>query len=142
MDAKSKPWFNMWPVDVPKSIKYPDIPLHGLLQKTAEEHPEKLALAFGEGQITYAQLELLSNQFANALVGLNVKKGDRVALFLPNIPQFVIAYFGALKAGAAVTAISPMHREREVEFQLNDSGAQTIVALDSLYPIVDKVREK
>jgi long-chain acyl-CoA synthetase len=142
MDAKCKPWFNMWPADVPKSIKYPDIPLHGLLQKTAEEHPEKLALVFGEGQITYAQLESLSNQFANALVGLNVKKGDRVALFLPNIPQFVIAYFGALKAGAAVTAISPMHREREVELQLNDSGAQIIVTLDSLFPIVDKVREK
>ncbi len=142
MDAKSKPWFNMWPADVPKSIEYPVIPLYGLLQKTAEKYPEKVALAFGEGKITYSQLESLSNQFANVLDKLNVKSGDRVALFLPNIPQFVIAYFGVLKAGAAVTAISPMHREREVEFQLNDSGAQTIVALDSLFPIVDKVREK
>ena len=79
------------------------------------------------------KLDLLSNQFANALVKLGVKKGDRVALFLPNIPQFIIAYFGILKAGAVVTAISPLHREREVEYQLNDSGAQTIVTLDSLY---------
>ena len=61
---------------------------------------------------------------------------------MPNIPQFIIAYFGALKAGAVVTAISPLHREREVEFQLTDSGAETIVVLDSLYPIVEKVREK
>ena len=61
---------------------------------------------------------------------------------MPNIPQFIIAYFGALKAGAVVTAISPLHREREVEYQLADSGAETIVALDSLYPIVEKVREK
>ncbi len=85
---------------------------------------------------------MLSNQFANALVKLKVDKGDRVAVFLPNIPQFIIAYFGALKAGAVVTAISPLHREREVEYQLCDSGAETIVALDSLYPIVEKVREK
>ena len=76
------------------------------------------------------------------LVKLRVEKGDRVAVFLPNIPQFIIAYFGALKVGAVVTAISPLHREREVEYQLVDSGAQTIIALDSLYPIVEKVREK
>ncbi len=127
---------------MPKSIKYPAMPLHGLLQKTAEKYPEKTAIAYGEGGITYAQLDFLSNQFANALAGLGVLQGDRVAVFLPNIPQFVIAYFGVLKAGAVVTAISPLHREREVEYQLGDSGAQTIVALDSLYPVVEKVREK
>ncbi len=127
---------------MPKNIDYPDIPLHGLLQKTAEQHPEKVALFYCEKEITYSQLDSLSNQFANALAKLGVEKGDRVALFLPNIPQFIISYFGALKAGAAVTAISPLHREREVEYQLNDSGAQTIVALDSLCPIIEKVREK
>lgn len=142
MVAKSKLWFNMWPADVPKSINYPVIPLHGLLQKTAEKYPEKAAIAYCEREITYAQLDLLSNKFAHALTKLQVKKSDRVAIFLPNIPQFVIAYFGVLKAGATVTAISPMHREREVEYQLNDSGAQTIVTLHSLYPIAEKVREK
>ncbi len=142
MEAKSKPWFKMWPADVPKSIKYPDIPLHGLLQETAKQFPEKTAIVYGEREITYAQLDLLSNNFSHALTKLKVKKGDWVAVFLPNIPQFIVAYFGVLKAGAAVTAISPMHREREVEFQLGDSGAQTLVTLDSLYPVVDKVREK
>ncbi len=142
MDAKSKLWFKMWPSNVPKSINYPDIPLHGLLQKTAKQHPEKTAIVYGERKITYAQLDLLSNKFAHALTKLKLKKGDKVAIFLPNIPQFMVAFFGVLKAGAAVTTISPMHREREVEFQLNDSGAQTIVVLDSLYPVVDKVREK
>jgi long-chain acyl-CoA synthetase len=71
-----------------------------------------------------------------------VKKGDRVALFLPNIPQFVISYYGALKAGAVVTAISPLYKEREIEHQLNDSEAEIIVVLDLLYPIVEKVWEK
>ena len=142
MPANSKPWFNKWPADVPKSIRYPAIPLHGVLQETAEKYGQKVAIAYGGSEITYAQLDVLSNQFAHALATLDVKKGDRVALFMPNVPQFVVAYFGVLKAGAAVTAISPLHREREVEYQLGDSGAQTIVALDSLYPIVEKVREK
>jgi long-chain acyl-CoA synthetase len=140
--SENKPWFNMWPADVPKSINYPAITLQGILQKTAEKYPENVAVAYSGKEISYAQLDSFSNQFANGLVKLGVKKGDRVALFLPNIPQFVISYFGVLKVGATVTTISPMHREREVEYQLNDSGAQTIVALDSLYSIIEKVRGK
>jgi long-chain acyl-CoA synthetase len=136
------PWFNCWPSGVPKHIKYPKVPLQEILTKTAKSYPEKTAIAYGEREISHAQLETLSNQFANALIKLEVDKGDRVAVFLPNIPEFVIAYFGVLKAGAVVTAINPLHREREVEYQLGDSGAETVVALDSLYPIVEKVREK
>ncbi len=130
------------PSGVPKNIDYPKVPLPEILKKTAAAYPEKTAIAYGEQEISYSQLEALSNQFANALVKLKVKKGDRVAVFLPNIPQFIIAYFGVLKAGATVTAISPLHREREVEYQLADSGAETIVALDSLYPILTSVKEK
>jgi long-chain acyl-CoA synthetase len=142
LTQQDKLWFNLWPPEVPKHIEYPPVPLQALLEASARNFPEKVVLAYGGREITYAQLDLLSNQFAHGLVKLQIKKGGRVALFLPNIPQFVIAYFGVLKAGAIVTAISPLHREREVEYQLNDSGAQIIVALDSLYPIVDKVREK
>ena len=138
---EDKPWFNAWPTNVPKSIEYPAISLHGLLHETAKRYPEKIAIAYREEEITYAQLETFSNQFANTLAELGLKKGDRMALFLPNTPQFLIAYFGALKAGAVVTAISPMNREREVEYQLNDSGAQSIVMLDSSYPIVEKVKK-
>jgi len=142
MSEKNKPWFKFWPSNVPKRIEYPLIPLHEILAKTAKEHPDRAAIAYCEREITYAKLDSLSNQFAGALAALGVKKGDRVAVFLPNIPQFVIAYFGALKAGAVLTAISPLHREREVEHQLNDSEAETVVALDSLYPIVEKVWRK
>jgi long-chain acyl-CoA synthetase len=140
--TESKAWFKQWPPEVPKHIEYPQISLQGLLKSSASIFPEKPAVIYGEREITYAQLEQFSNQFGNALAGLGVAKGDCVALFLPNIPQFIIAYFGALKAGAVVTAISPLHREREVEYQLGDSGANTIVALDSLYPIVEKVKPK
>jgi len=142
MSMEEKPWFRFWPADVPKNMKYPAVPLQGVLRKTAEEHPEKTAITYFEGEITYGELDALSDQFAAALASLGVKKGDRVAIFLPNIPQFVIAYFGTLKTGAVLTAISPLHREREVEYQLSDSEAETIIALDSLYPVVEKVWPK
>ncbi len=142
MSDEAKPWLKHWPKNVPKTIKYPTLPLHGLLEAAAQNYPKKVALVYGEQEITYTQLEYTSNQFANALMKLGLKKGDRVAIFLPNIPQFIIAYFGTLKAGGVVTAISPLHREREVEYQLLDSGTQIIVTLDTLYPIVDNVREK
>src|SRR4030065_2629870 len=105
MSTGSKLWFNAWPAEVPQSIKYPAIPLQGLLQKTAKNYPEKVATAYLDREITYAQLDLFSNQFAHALAKLQVKKGGRVALFLPNVPEFIIAYFGVLKAGAVVAAI-------------------------------------
>src|SRR3989337_293292 len=139
MAADNKPWFASWPCDVPKTIEYPEVPLHEILKKTAMAHPEKTAIAYRDREIGYRELDELSNKFASALASLNVKKGDRVALFLPNIPQFIIAYYGVLRVGAVVTAISPLHREREVEYQLNDAEAETIVTLDSLYPIVEKV---
>jgi long-chain acyl-CoA synthetase len=142
MQVKNKPWFRLWPKDVPKSLEYPKVPLHAILEKTAKKHPEKAAITYLEEEITYAELNSLSNQFAGALRALGVKKGDRVAIFLPNIPQFVIAYYGILKAGAVLTAISPLHKEREVAYQLNDSEAETIIALDSLYPIVERVWRK
>lgn len=123
----------------PKAAKkeIPQIPLQEILCRSAMAFPQKTAVVCGESHISYAQLEALSNQFANALIHAGVRKGDRVAVFLPNIPQFIVAFFGALKAGGAVTAINPMDREREVLFQLVDSGAETVVTLDTLYPIVE-----
>jgi long-chain acyl-CoA synthetase len=142
MPAENKPWFSSWPKDLPESIKYPLISLHEILEKAAKEYPERAVIAYFEREIIYRELDSLSNQFAVALTTLGVKKGDRVAVFLPNIPQFVIAYYGILKAGAVLTAISPLHREREVEYQLSDSEAKIVIALDSLYPIVDRVWSK
>jgi long-chain acyl-CoA synthetase len=142
MFAENKPLSRFWPSDVPKNLKYPVVPLNRLLEKTAKEYPEKTAIAYFEGEITYQKLNVLSDQFAVALVKLGIKKGDRVAVYLPNIPQFVIAYFGILKVGAVLTAISPLHREREVEYQLSDSEAETVIAWDSLYSIVENVWQK
>jgi long-chain acyl-CoA synthetase len=137
-----KPWFKFWPEGVPKHIDYPEVPLFEFLRKTAEKHPYNTALAYFHREITYKELDTLTDRFATALDSLGVKKGDKVAIFLPNVPQFVIAYYGTIKIGAVATAVSPLYKEREVEHQLKDSEAETIVVLDLLYPIVEKVWEK
>ena len=137
-----KRWYRFWPEGVPKHVDYPEIPLSDLLKNTAESNPNHVAIVYFDREMTYGELNLASDKFATALADLGVKKGDKVALFLPNIPQFVISYYGAIKIGAIETAISPLYKEREVEHQLNDSEAETIVVLDLLYPILEKVLDK
>ncbi len=140
MNRKKRSRF--WPEGVPHSISYPNLPLFGLLKETAEKHPDNLAIIFGDKRITYEELNAVSDRLAVALMKIGVKKGDRVALLLPNIPQFIVSYFGVLKAGAVITAISPQFKERELQYQLNNSEAETIITLDSLYPTVKGVKEK
>lgn len=135
-------WHKKWPEGIPKTISYLDVPLHQLLVDSAEEHPDVPAIIFEGNRITYRRLNELTDRFANALEGLGVRKGDKVALFLPNIPQFVIAYYGALKAGATVTPLNPLYKEREAEFQLNDAEAETVVAADIFFEAIHNVRNK
>jgi long-chain acyl-CoA synthetase len=116
--------------------------LQVILSRAAESFPEKIAIWYGDQKFTYGELERFSIRFAVALANLGVKRGDMVAVFLFNCPQFVVAYFGVLKVGAVVTAVSPLYREWEVERQLCDAEAQTIIVLDSLYPIVEKIRDR
>jgi long-chain acyl-CoA synthetase len=123
------------------SLSFP-VSLHGLLEGTARAHPDKTALVFGNHELCYAELDGAANQFANFLIDLGVKKGNRVALYLPNGAAFVVAFFGVLKAGGVVSAVSPLYREREVEAQLVDSGATVIVTLGGFEPTVVKTKTK
>jgi len=133
-------WYKKWPEGIPKTISYLEVPLHQLLVDSALKQPGGAAIIFEGRVINYRELNELTDRFANALEDLGVRKGDKVALLLPNLPQFIIAYYGALKAGAAVTPLNPMYKEREAEFQLNDAEAETIVALDILYEVIHKIR--
>jgi long-chain acyl-CoA synthetase len=142
VQPREKPWFKFWPEGVPRHIDYPEVPLFDLLRKTAEKYPNHAALVYFEREITYKELDVASDKFATALADLGVKKGDKVAILLLNTPQFIMAYYGAIKIGAIDTTVSPLYKEREVEHQLNDSEAETIVVLDVLYPIVEKVWKK
>jgi long-chain acyl-CoA synthetase len=137
-----KPWYKFWPQNVPKHIDYPLIPLSDILKKTAEKYPNNISAVYFDKGITYKDLDTYTDKLAAALSKLGVKKGDKVALFLPNIPQFIISYYATLRIGAIETAVSPLYKEREVEHQLADSEAETIIVLDMLYPIVEKVWEK
>jgi long-chain acyl-CoA synthetase len=140
LSAQNEPCAKKCAPQIPRHIDYSPIPLQGLLERAAKCYPKRIAVASEMTEITYEKLDSVSNQFANSLHALGVKRGDRVAIQLPNIPQFIIAYFGVLKAGAVVTAISPLYREREVKYQLKDSAAETIVTLDTLVSITDKIR--
>ncbi|MEM1991953.1 MAG: long-chain fatty acid--CoA ligase [Nitrososphaerota archaeon] len=136
-----RPWYRFYPESVPRSIDYPEIPLHGLLERSASAYPEKIAVVSGENgyRLTYRELNELASRFANVLISMDAARGDRVALFLPNIPQFLIAYYGALKAGCVVTTISPLARENTLLFQLNDSEAESLVVYEPLLPTFLKV---
>jgi long-chain acyl-CoA synthetase len=128
-------------LDIESKLNVSQIPLQAILSQTAKNLPEKTAIIQDNQKFTYYEIDQFSSRFAEALAVLDVKKSDRVALFLPNSPQFVIAYFGTLKAGAVVVAVNPLCKKDEVKRQLCDSGAQTIVVLDTLYPIVEVLTE-
>ncbi len=134
-----KPWHRLWPKDVPKHIEYPRVSLSDLLTISVRKHPDRTALVYFDNKITFGKLDRLSNRFARALTGLGLRKGDRVALLLPNTPQFIVAFYGAIKCGAIVTSLSPLDKGRELEHQLVDSGAETIVALDIFYPTLSEI---
>ncbi|MEM2928103.1 MAG: long-chain fatty acid--CoA ligase [Nitrososphaerota archaeon] len=125
-----------------RTIKYPNIPLPYFLINSAKKYPKKVAIIFNNKKISYSELKNLSIKLANSLRNIGVKKNDRVALFLPNCPQFVISYYGALMIGSIITALNPLFKEKEIEFQLYDSGAETIIVLDNLYPLLKKALEK
>ena len=131
--------FKSWPECWPKTLQYPEVPVYTILETTANRVPNRIAIIFGGMELTYGELKTLSNRLAAALVGLGVNKGDRVAIHLPNSPQFAIAYYGALKIGAVFTPLSPLLAPREVKHQLNDSGAETLVSLDLLFPGIQSV---
>jgi long-chain acyl-CoA synthetase len=125
--------YKCWPEGVFKHLTYYEIPVYEILRSTARQYPWRTAIIFGGMELTYAELDDLSGRFAAALADMGVAKGDRVAVHLPNCPQFAIAYFGLLKAGAVFVPVSPLLSERELTFQLSDSGAETYVGLDLLF---------
>lgn len=135
-----KPWLKFYPSQVRPQLDYPRVPLTHLLEKAVRDFPDRIATVFFGAKLTYAEIWRQVNRFAGSLAASGVKKGDRVALMLPNCPQAVIAYYGALLIGAVVVQHNPLYVERELQFQLQDSGSETIVALDLLYPRIMKIK--
>ncbi|MBI3460454.1 long-chain fatty acid--CoA ligase, partial [Candidatus Acetothermia bacterium] len=117
-------------------------PLFHLLDEGAKKHGARTALIFFGKKISYSELHQLVEHFASGLTRLGLQKGDRISIMLPNMPQFVIAFYAALKVGATVVQTNPLYTEHELEEILKDSGAQTLITLDRFYPKVRHVREK
>ena len=131
-----------WPEWVPHSINYPEIPLHQILDESAKKYPDNIAIIFQDKKISYRELSKEVNSFATGLQKNGLAKNNRVAIYLPNIPQFIISYYGALKAGAIVTSICPLFKERELKHQLVDSGSDTLIILDLFYPLFEKIKSE
>ncbi|AST06546.1 long-chain fatty acid--CoA ligase [Anoxybacillus flavithermus] len=135
-----KPWLALYPQQVPHSIDYPRKPLQQFLQEAAEQFPHKTAIHFLGKELTYKEVYEQALKLASYLQQLGLEKGDRVSIMLPNCPQAVISYYAVLFAGGIVVQTNPLYTERELEYQLNDSGAKVIIGLDLLYPRITKVK--
>lgn len=135
-------WYKSWPRGVPRVMDYPDLPLTEIIRDHAREFPKREAINFYGQRISYGSLEKMISSFAAALYGLGVKKGDRVCLFMENCPQFIIGIFAVWQVGGVAVTANPMYKEEELAHQLRDCGAETVIALDLLYPVLHRVLEK
>jgi fatty-acyl-CoA synthase len=137
-------WDKAWPQGLPRAPTYlhGEVPLTEYLRAWAKRSPERPAVIFYGNVTTYADLDSQSERFAALLQAKGVRRGDRVAVFLPNCPQFHIVFFGILKLGAVHVPISPLSRAFELSYHLEDSQAEVIVALDQLMSVVDQVKSE
>jgi long-chain acyl-CoA synthetase len=136
------PWIRNYDREVPHAVPLPAASLYGLLEQAAERNPRGTATLFYGARLDYRALKRAVDAFAGSLAGLGVKRGDRVALILPNFPAYPIAHYGALKLGAILVPTNPLYVERELEHQLRDAGAETAVVFDKLYPRLAAVRDR
>ena len=132
-DEVKRYWYKYWPEEVPKHIDYKIRSLGDLLRNTVQEFPDSQVIYFEGLRITYKELDILVDQFATALSKMGVKKGDVIAIDLPNVPQFVIAFYAIQRLGAIANPVIPLHRFVEIAYQINDSNSKILIILDFLY---------
>lgn len=137
------PWLNCYDEGVPKHLEYPAIPLFKFLEEVAEQHPDTPCTIFKGAKISYKEMNQIVDRLAAGLAKeAGVKKGDRVGIFMPNTPQFVMAYFAVLKLGAIVVAVNPLYSATEIEHQLNDAGINVMLVMSNFYNLIKQVQPK
>jgi long-chain acyl-CoA synthetase len=140
---KDRPWVEHYDEGVPAKLEYPDnFPLYTFFDQAVAQYPDKACTIFNGAEISYKEMDDLSGRLAVGLAGLGIKKGDRVGLFIPNTPQFVIAYLALLKLGAVVVATNPLYTEREIEYQVNDAGVEVMILMTNNYEKVKNIQHK
>ena len=136
-----KPWTKSYDKGVPESIDVPTHPVQHFLEEGARRQPGSVAMVFQGKEVTYGELNKAADAIAAGLAANGFKKGDRAVIYMPNLPQFVIIYYGILKAGGIVIATNPLYTERELQHQLKDCGAETVFVLSRYYPLLKKVQK-
>ncbi len=131
MDAR--PWLAHYDKGVPQTINYPSVPIFHFLEESAKKYPDQPCTIFKGAAISFKEMNAITDQLAAALAGIGVKKGDRVGIFIPNTPQFVMAYFGILKAGGVVVAIDSRYTAPEIVHQANDAGIEVMFVMSNFY---------
>jgi long-chain acyl-CoA synthetase len=137
-----RPWLKQYDEGVPQTIDYPKVPLFYFLEESARKYPDTPCTIFKGAKITYREMNEATDRLAAGLAELGVKKGDRVGIFMPNTPQFVLAYFAILKAGGVVVATNPLYSAREIEHQANDSGVEIMIVMSNFYNTIKEVQPK
>ncbi|MDM5285689.1 long-chain-fatty-acid--CoA ligase [Peribacillus frigoritolerans] len=138
----NKPWQAIYPEQIPAVLSYEDKPLYSFLKESAEEFPDKVSIHFQGKELTFREVHESALKFAAYLKSIGLQKGERVAVMLPNCPQGVISFFGILMAGGVVVQTNPTYTERELEYQMKDSGAKMILVMDILFPRVSAVASR
>ena len=139
---KDRPWFQHYDEGVPYHIEYPQIPVHRLFEQTVEKYPDTPCTIFKGSKISYSEMHEITDRLAAGLADLGVKKGDRVGIFMPNTPQFVMAYFAVIKLGGVVIATNPLYSPREIEHQANDAGIEVMLVMSNFYTTIKDVQPK
>lgn len=137
-----KPWFAKYDKGVPHSFEIPQVPLQYFLEESARKFPDRACTIFKGAVITFREMDALANSIAAALVEMGLKKGDRVGIFMPNTPQFVMVYFGILKAGGVVVATNPLYTPPEIEHQASDAGIEYMFVMTNFYETIKKAQPR
>lgn len=129
MTYETKPWLALYDKGVPHSVIYPPLSVKQMFNACAEATPEQSYLIIGDTELPYGLVNLMARKIANSMTAIGVKKGDRVAIMAPNVPQYTIAFQACAKLGAIVVPINPLATTTEVHHYIQDSGAETIFVM-------------
>jgi len=133
-------WTKHYDPGIAPEVEIPEIPLHQFLEETARKYPDRTATILKGARLSYGDLDQLTDRLAAGLAVMGLQRGDRVAIFMPNSPQFVIAFYGILKAGGVAVATNPLYTPRELEHQIKDSGAEFILVMSNFYRTIKQVQ--
>jgi long-chain acyl-CoA synthetase len=140
MDAH--PWLAHYDKGVPKTINYPAVPIFHFLGESAKKYPDQPCTIFKGAAISFKEMDAITDKLAAGLAKIGVKKGDRVGIFIPNTPQFVMVYFGILKAGGVVVAIDSRYTAPEIAYQSNDAGIEIMFVMSNFYKTMKAAQPK